>query len=86
VSYNTQRPHPALQMATPASRFIVADPGRPADVSALVPERCGEVWISRREAANGVISVAWQQISCGKHRAGRRVDVHLESDTRASKE
>jgi len=28
-----------------------------------------------------VISVAWQQISCGKHRAGRLVDIHAESST-----
>jgi transposase InsO family protein len=81
VSYNTERPHSAVQMATPASRFVVADRGRPADASALVPERSGDGWISRRIAANGVISVAWQQISCGKHRAGRRVDIHLDGDT-----
>lgn len=22
--------------------------------------------------------MAWQEISCGKHRAGRRVDIHLQ--------
>jgi hypothetical protein len=81
VSYNTERPHSALHMATPASRFVVSDPGRPADASALVPERSGDGWVSRRIAANGVISVAWQQVSCGKHRAGRRVDIHLDGDT-----
>jgi transposase InsO family protein len=81
VSYNTERPHSALHMATPASRFVVTDPGRPADASALVGERSGDGWVSRRIAANGVISVAWQQISCGKHRAGRRVDIHLDGDT-----
>jgi transposase InsO family protein len=77
-SYNTQRPHSALDMATPSSRFLLAEGGRPADDSALVPERVGEDWISRRIATNGIISVAWQEISCGKHRAGRRVDVHLD--------
>jgi transposase InsO family protein len=81
ASYNTQRPHSALGMATPASRFTLADPGRPADASALVTERAGDGWISRRVAANGIISVAWQQISCGKHRGGRRVDVHVEDST-----
>ena len=25
-----------------------------------------------------MISVAWQEISCGKHRAGNRVDIHLQ--------
>jgi hypothetical protein len=59
----------------------VTTPGRPADASALVPQRSGDGWISRRIAANAVISVAWQQISCGKHRAGRRVDIHLENPT-----
>jgi len=80
-SYNTERPHSALSMATPASRFTLSDPGRPADASALESERTGEGWISRRVAVNGVISVAWQQISCGKPRAGRRVDVHVQGPT-----
>ena len=81
ASYNTQRPHSALGMATPASRFTTAETGRPADTSALLGERSGEGWVSRRVAANGVISVAWQQISCGKHRGGRRVDIHLQGPT-----
>jgi hypothetical protein len=80
-SYNTQRPHSALQMATPDSKFALADPGRPADDSALSAKRRGDGWISRRVAANGIISVAWQQISCGKHRAGRTLDVHLDGPT-----
>jgi hypothetical protein len=41
----------------------------------------GEDWISRRVTSNGIISVVWQQISCGKHRAGRRVDVHVQGLT-----
>ena len=80
-SYNAERPHSALSMATPASRFVRTDPGPPADTSALSSERSGDGWISRRVAANGIVSVAWQQISCGKHRAGRRVDIHLEDST-----
>jgi hypothetical protein len=80
-SYNTERPHQALGMATPASRFTLAKPGRPADASALLGERSGEGWISRRVAPNGVTSVAWQEISCGKHRGGRRVDIHLQGPT-----
>lgn len=81
ASYNTQRPHSALDMATPASRFTVTPTGPPADASALVGERAGDDWISRKITTNGVISVAWQEISCGKHRAGRRVDIHLEGPT-----
>ena len=38
-SYNTERPHSALGMATPATRFLEARPGRPADASALLSER-----------------------------------------------
>ena len=51
------------------------------DSSALGGDRGGDDWISRKIAANGIISVAWQEISCGKHRAGRRVDVHVEPRT-----
>ncbi len=68
-------------MARPASRFTPTPAGPPADDSALLGERTGEGWISRRVAANGIVSVSWQQISCGKHRAGRRVDVHLQGPT-----
>jgi Integrase core domain len=81
ASFNTDRPHSALGMATPASRFTLAEPGRPADASALLGERTGEDWISRRVAPNGVITVAWQQISCGKYRGGHRVDIHLQGPT-----
>ena len=78
-SYNRDRPHSALDMATPASRFHAQDAGRrPADDSALLPERHGSDWVTRKVAANGIISVAWQEISCGKHRAGHHVDVHLD--------
>jgi hypothetical protein len=28
-----------------------------------------------------VISVAWQEISCGKHRSGHRVDIHVQGPT-----
>lgn len=77
-SFNTERPHSALGMAAPASRFTHREQARPADVDAVLGERSGEDWISRRVAPNGVISVAWQQVSCGKHRGGRRVDIHLQ--------
>ena len=81
ASYNADRPHSALGMATPASRFTAAEGGRPADASALLGERSGDDWISRKITTNGVISVAWQEISCGKHRAGHRVDIHLQGPT-----
>ena len=80
-SYNTERPHQALSMATPASRFLAPGPGRHADISAIGTERDGDGWISRKITTNGIISVAWQEINCGKHRAGRRVDIHLQGPT-----
>ena len=79
ASYNHQRPHSSLDMATPASRFVREGPGRrPADASALLSERNGDDWVSRKVAANGIISVAWQQVNCGKRLAGERVDVHVD--------
>ena len=67
--------------ATPLRISRTSQGHPPADASALVGERAGEDWISRRIATNGIISVAWQEISCGKHRAGRRVDVHVQGPT-----
>jgi transposase InsO family protein len=80
ASYNTERPHQGIEMAIPASRFV-AGSGREPDVSAVGRDRSGPGWISRKVAVTGIISVAWQQINCGRHRAGRRVDVHLQGQT-----
>jgi transposase InsO family protein len=80
ASYNTERPHQGIGMATPSSRFVVAT-DRVADTSAIATERSGDGWISRKVAITGIISVAWQQINCGRHRAGHRVDVHLQGPT-----
>ena len=78
-SYNHDRPHSSLDMQTPAARFTARDGhDRPADDSALVNGRVGSEWITRKIAANGIICVAWQQISCGKHRAGHRVDIRVD--------
>jgi transposase InsO family protein len=71
--YNTQRPHQALDMATPADRF-----GRPAAAAPVITaDRSGEDWVSRRVGANGVVCVSWQQVSVGKHHAGARCDVQV---------
>jgi transposase InsO family protein len=80
ASYNTERPHQGIAMATPASRFA-PHTGREPDTSAVSTERSGEGWISRKVAITGIISVTWQQINCGRHRAGHRVDVHLQGPT-----
>lgn len=79
ADYNNNRPHDALDMRPPATRFYAARAQtRPADASALSPtDRSGDDWIARRVSAVGVVSVAWQQISVGKHRAGSTVDVQV---------
>ena len=78
--YNQQRPHQSLGMDTPAARFerpVGPNGQRPADITALAETRSGDGWVSRRVASNGVVAVSWQQVSVGKHRAGRRIDVHV---------
>ena len=76
-SYNHDRPHQSLDMDTPAQRFLhTAEPGAPT-LAALDQDRTGDQWVSRLVASNGIISVSWQQISVGVHRAGHRVDVHV---------
>lgn len=79
IEYNTDRPHASLGKRTPAEVFNGRDldSGPPVKVDQLLVRRDGDGWISRRVASNGIISVAWQQISCGKYRAGEIVDVQL---------
>jgi hypothetical protein len=62
-----------LQRRTPAEGFNTREPdaGPAVNVNQVLVRRDGDGWISRRVASNGIISVAWQQISCGKYRAGR---------------
>lgn len=82
AGYNTQRPHSACGMQPPASRFNpAAESERPADLEALAEARQGDEWITRHVATNGVITVAYQQISVGKHREGRTVDVRARPET-----
>jgi transposase InsO family protein len=80
--YNTQRPHQSLQMAVPAERFTATSGSQTAPAvledlrtTALTQDRSGEQWVARRVASNGVVCVAWQQVSVGKHRAGASCDV-----------
>jgi transposase InsO family protein len=79
LEYNTDRPHQALGQCTPAERFHAAtpDPGPELDLGALRDRRTGEDWVTRRVASNGIVCVAWQQVSVGKHRGGELVDVHV---------
>jgi transposase InsO family protein len=79
IEYNTDRPHQSLGRCTPAERFATRAPdaGPPIDLTALAQRRTGDDWVSRKVASNGVISVAWQQFSVGKHYGGELVDVHV---------
>jgi len=82
ATYNQDRPHSSIGMVYPADRFTaVADSARSADTTALQSTRVGDDWVTRTVAANGLVSIAWQQISCGKYRAGRQVDVHVTATT-----
>ena len=80
--YNTARPHQALDMATPAERSAA---GRSATTghrssTATPADRAGDDWVSRRVTTNGVVCVAWQQVSVGSHHAGARCDVHVDGE------
>jgi len=83
VHYNTERPHQALEMATPAAVFSPATPGeqphpaRSVELGALRSDRRGEAWVSRHVSANGVICVSWQQICVGVSHAGAHVAMVL---------
>jgi len=83
VEYNDDRPHQAIGMQTPAARFaasLASVVPVTVDASALEQQRNGNDWITRTVSAVGVVCVAWQQISVGKHRAGARVDIHVTDE------
>jgi len=81
ADYNTNRPHQGIDMATPAERFGAERdrraPGLDPHLVALCDARSPEDWVTRKVSVNGVIAVSWQQICVGRHREGRRVDVHV---------
>jgi transposase InsO family protein len=83
--YNSERPHQALQMATPASKFSAGIAAPSVTVSlppqeGLGAERAGSDWVSRTVTTNGVVCVSWQQVSLGRHYAGSRCDVHVDGE------
>src|SRR3989454_10142520 len=71
--YNTQRPHQALEDATPESRFHRSKDNPRA--LARPSERNGEQWVSQRVAPNGIVCVDSQHISVGKNYRGSTCDV-----------
>ena len=82
VDYNTHRPHQALDMATPASRFLNPEPApvtvlrtRPSGPGRPERDRSDGTWVTRRASAVGVVCVSWQQVCLGVAAAGRPIDV-----------
>jgi transposase InsO family protein len=82
TDYNTRRPHQALDMATPAQRFLreqhaeVTALRTGADRPARPDDDRGEgYWIARRTSPVGVVSVNWQQVCLGQAAARRNIDV-----------
>ena len=79
--YNTRRPHQALDMATPAQRFL--QPGAAAltplrtSTEAARPDaaRGDGIWVARRASRVGVVCVNWQQVCLGAAAAGHDIDV-----------
>ena len=86
ADYNTRRPHQAIGMVPPATRFLSvpaapAVPIRPTtDTARPAAARGDGDWIARRANAVGVITVNWQQIVLGKAAAGRDVDVWVTDE------
>jgi transposase InsO family protein len=81
LDYNTNRPHQALDMTTPAARFLRPEPApvRPLRTTGT-STRPGEnrtdgTWVTRRGSAVGVVCVNWQQVCLGVAAAGRPIDV-----------
>ena len=86
ADYNTNRPHQALNMATPAQRFWRDDPAKVSQLR-LPPTtrrpdsaRGDGMWVSRRASAVGVVMVSWQQVCLGVAAAGHNIDVWVTDD------
>jgi transposase InsO family protein len=80
AEYNTERPHQAIGMCTPAERFRANRDQAPTpvlDLRVLSDTRSDDDWVSRTVSVNGTISVSNQHFSVGKHRYGATVDVHV---------
>jgi transposase InsO family protein len=80
--YNTERPHQALEMATPAERFCLRPLAKDrTSVAVDVGEDHAGQWVLRRVASNGVVSVDNQMFSVGNAFKGVLVDVFVDPTT-----
>lgn len=74
--YNHGRPHQALGMATPAQRFRAAAPASALPGSESFGEQIeAPLVIERKVTDTGIIRIAYEPYSIGRHLAGRRVTV-----------
>jgi transposase InsO family protein len=86
VDYNTNRPHQALDMATPAKRFLRDQPTRvialrnPTPTTRPEENRADGTWVTRRASTVGVVCVNWQQVCLGIAAAGRPIDVWVTEE------
>ena len=82
TDYNTNRPHQALEMATPAERFRLPSLSK-VDVSIPVDQADDHPgqWVLRRVASNGVVSVDNQMFSVGNAYRAELVDVFADETT-----
>jgi transposase InsO family protein len=80
--YNTNRPHQALEMATPAERFRL-QPLSSQAISVPVDEHDAQAgqWVLRRVASNGYVSVDNQAFSVGNAFRGELADVFVDQTT-----
>jgi transposase InsO family protein len=80
--YNTDRPHQALEMTTPAERFRIA-PVTKDGISIVVDQAEDQPgqWVLRRVASNGVVSVDNQMFSVGNAYRAELVDVFVDETT-----
>ena len=70
-------------MATPADRFLSAEPApvtplraaSASDPADPASDRTDGTWVARRASAVGVVCVNWQQVCLGVAAAGRPIDV-----------
>ena len=56
-------------------------PDAPLTMPRLLPTGPGMSGSAARSSPTAIVTVAWQQVSVGKHRAGRVVDIHLDGPT-----
>jgi transposase InsO family protein len=86
IDYNTNRPHQALDMATPAQRFLQQQAAPVTELRSTPhagrPEegRTDGLWVTRRASAVGVVCVNWQQVCLGVAAAGRPIDVWVTEE------